>query len=122
MSCLRCGRETAEAHVFCNACLDYMAQHPVKSDTPIYLPKRDQKEAQKKHRRVKRERTAEEIIESLRKRVRFLTAVCLIFVMMLAAAAAGVWFAKKQGADLSIPGAGQNFQIITDIFKDPNEE
>ena len=122
MSCLRCGRETAEAQVFCNACLDHMAQHPVKSDTPIYLPKREHKEIPKKHRRLKRERTAEEIIESLRKRVRFLTALCLILIMMLAAAAAGVWFAKKQGADLSIPNIGQNFQTITDIFKDPNGE
>jgi hypothetical protein len=41
--------------------------------------------------------------------------------MMLSAAITGVWLAKKQGADLSIPDIGQNFQTVTDIFKDKNK-
>ena len=122
MNCLRCGRETADQQVFCNGCLDDMARHPVKSDTPIYLPNRKATDAPKKHRRQKKERSPEEIIESLRKRIRFLTAVCLILFMMLTAAAAGVWLAMKQGAQIPMANIGQNFQTVTDIFNGINED
>ena len=120
---MRCARETAPQQVFCNACLEDMARHPVRSDTPIYLPVRKPKEApRKKSRRFRRERTAEEMVMILRKRVKVLTAITVILVMMLSAATAGVWLAKKQGADLSIPNIGQNFKTVTDIFKDMDKD
>ena len=123
MKCMRCARETAPQQVFCNACLEDMARHPVRSDTPIYLPVRKPKEApKKKSRRFRRERTAEEMVMILRKRVKVLTAITVILVMMLSAATAGVWLAKKQGADLSIPNIGQNFKTVTDIFKDMDKD
>ena len=123
MKCMRCARETAPQQVFCNACLEDMARHPVRSDTPIYLPVRKPKEApRKKSRRFRRERTAEEMVMILRKRVKVLTALTVILVMMLSAAMAGVWLAKKQGADLSIPNIGQNFKTVTDIFKDMDKD
>lgn len=123
MKCMRCARETAPQQVFCNACLEDMARHPVRSDTPIYLPVRKPKEApRKKSRRFRRERTAEEMVMILRKRVKVLTAITVILVMMLSAATAGVWLAKKQGADLSIPNIGQNFKTVTDIFKDMDKD
>ena len=123
MKCLRCARETADRQVFCNACLDDMARHPVRSDTPIYLPVRKAGDTPKRPaRRFRRERTAEEIVVILRKRVRVLTALVVILAMMLAAAVTGVWLAKRQGAGLSIPEIGQNFQSITDLFKGTNEE
>ena len=121
MNCLRCGRETENQQVFCKTCLEYMSHYPVKSDTPIYLPVRNAKDApRKQHIRRRRERTAEEMVVILRKRVRFLAAVCLILTMMLSAAATGVWLAKKQGAE--IPNIGQNFQTITDYFDNVEEE
>ena len=123
MKCMRCARETAPQQVFCNACLEDMARHPVRSDTPIYLPVRKPKETpRKKSRRFRRERTAEEMVMILRKRVKVLTAITVILVMMLSAATAGVWLAKKQGADLSIPNIGQNFKTVTDIFKDMDKD
>ena len=100
-----------------------MARYPVRSDTPIYLPVRKPKEApRKKSRRFRRERTAEEMVMILRKRVKVLTAITVILVMMLSAATAGVWLAKNQGADLSIPNIGQNFKTVTDIFKDMDKD
>lgn len=123
MKCMRCARETAPQQVFCNACLEDMARYPVRSDTPIYLPVRKPKEApRKKSRLFRRERTAEEMVMILRKRVKVLTALTVILVMMLSAAMAGVWLAKKQGADLSIPNIGQNFKTVTDIFKDMDKD
>lgn len=123
MKCMRCARETAPQQVFCNACLEDMARYPVRSDTPIYLPVRKPKEApRKKSRRFRRERTAEEMVMILRKRVKVLTAITVILVMMLSAATAGVWLAKRQGADLSIPNIGQNFKTVTDIFKDMDKD
>lgn len=123
MNCLRCGRETVDQQVFCQACLDNMARHPVKSDTPLYLPVRKEKDAPRKQTRWhKKERTAEEMVVILRKRVRFLTAVALILFAMLSAAVAGVWIAKQQGAEITIPNIGQNFHSVTDIFQDTEEE
>lgn len=40
MSCMRCGKESAEDHVFCTECLEDMKRHPVKPGTPIQLPVR----------------------------------------------------------------------------------
>lgn len=123
MNCLRCARETTQQQVFCDACLSDMARHPVKSDTPIYLPVRKPQEApRKQYRWHKKERTDEEMVVILRKRLRFVTAVCLVLFMLLSAAVIGVWMAKKQGAEIEIPNIGQNFQSVTDIFKDADEE
>lgn len=123
MNCLRCGRETVDQQVFCKACLDNMARYPVKSDTPVYLPVRKDKDAPRKQNRWhRRERTAEETVVILRKWVRFLIAVALILFAMLSAAVAGVWIAKKQGAEISIPNIGQNFHSVTDIFQDVEED
>lgn len=122
MNCLRCGRETTEQQVFCDACLEHMSRHPVKSDTPIYLPVRKVGDAPKNKRRHRRERSAEETVVILRKRIRVLMILVVVLVMMFSAAVAGVWLAKKQGADLYIPDAGQNFHSIADLFRDTNEE
>ena len=122
MHCLRCGRETEDQQVFCQTCLTYMALHPVKSDTPVYLPIRKEKEVPRKQYRFSRkERTAEEMVVILRKRVRFLTAVSLILFMMLSAAVAGVWLAKKQGAEIPIPNIGQNFLSSSDSTTEGTE-
>ena len=41
MSCMRCGKESTEDHVFCTECLEDMKRHPVKPGTPIQLPVRE---------------------------------------------------------------------------------
>ena len=41
MKCIKCGKDTVGSAVFCDSCLDDMAQHPVKPGTPVILPKRD---------------------------------------------------------------------------------
>ena len=111
MNCLRCGRETSGQQVFCDTCLDDMARHPVKPDVAIYLPVRKPKELPRKQsHRWRRERSAEETVVILRRRVRVLAVITGLLILMLAAAVTGVWIARQQGADLPIPNIGQNYQ------------
>ena len=37
MSCIRCGRETAEGQTFCDTCKEIMDANPVKPGTPIQI-------------------------------------------------------------------------------------
>ena len=123
MSCLRCGRDTKNQQVFCAACLEHMARYPVRSDAPVYLPTRKNKDTPRKQRRWQRkERSTEETITVLRTRVRVLTALCVVLAMMLSAAAVGVWFATRQGADNPLDDFSRNFSSVTDIFDNKNED
>lgn len=38
--CLKCGKKTAAANVFCDDCLTVMAQYPVKPGTVAHIPVR----------------------------------------------------------------------------------
>lgn len=48
MSCMRCGKETEVHQVFCTECLADMERHPVKPDTPIQLPHRENRNTTKR--------------------------------------------------------------------------
>ena len=53
MGCMKCGKETGDGQVFCDSCLEVMAQYPVKPDTVVTLPparvlSNDKKNARKK--------------------------------------------------------------------------
>ena len=80
MSCLKCGRETAEGNVFCAECLEYMAAHPVKPGIRVTIPKRPK--AEPIHPVVKPQ-TPEEIIEKLHKRIRLLVVLILVLLIGL---------------------------------------
>ena len=80
MQCIKCGRETADKHVFCEACLAAMEQNPVKPGTPVVIPKRPKKV----HTvvTVKKEKP-EELISKLQKQIRFLVWFCLALILAL---------------------------------------
>ena len=80
MSCLKCGRETAEDNVFCEACLENMAAHPVKPGIRVTIPKRPKSEPA--HPVVKTQ-TPEEIIEKLHKRIGLLVVLILVLFVGL---------------------------------------
>lgn len=88
MGCLKCGKKTEEAQSFCQACLDAMDAHPVKSDVPIQLPNRAETSAPKKTLRKRRALSAEEQTASLRRKNRRLTAVVVVLLILLAMTAA----------------------------------
>ena len=84
MGCLKCGKKTADEQSFCPACLEGMDDYPVKSDIQIQLPNRADAAALKKNTRKKRAMSAEEQTASLRKRNRWLTALLVVAVALLA--------------------------------------
>lgn len=82
MNCLKCGKETQEAQVFCGDCLQIMDSYPVAPGTAIHLPHRESAAQEKKPPR-RRELTAAETISQLRGMIRWLTATVAILSVLL---------------------------------------
>ena len=85
MNCMKCGRETADEHVFCQDCLLVMEKYPVRPGAVVLLPRRREpsliRKAPKRH-----VLTAEEQIRSLRKWVMWLTillAICILIIVLM---------------------------------------
>ena len=81
MGCVKCGKKTEGTDVFCSACLEEMKRYPVKPGTKAHIPVRPEL-PERKQTKVKKEKTPEEQIASLQKRVKLLT----ILLVSLAAA------------------------------------
>ena len=98
MSCMKCGKKVNQSNVFCDECLEKMEQCPIPTEAVVNLPKRPSKPATKK--RSFRQRyfwEAEEKIEVLRTRVRWLTFVWSItFLCLVACVALIVWMLYMQ--------------------------
>lgn len=86
MYCLKCGNETQEEKVFCQACLETMERYPVKPGTVLHLPRQSDPTPQRKPTNPKRPVTAEEQISYLKKTVRRMALLLLIAVAALTAA------------------------------------
>ena len=83
MYCLKCGQETQNERIFCDHCLEVMERYPIKTDTPLQLPRRNVSAAAKKVNR-RREVSTDELLRRLRVLVRVQT-VCLVLALALAA-------------------------------------
>jgi len=86
--CIKCGKETQDGHIFCESCLTVMDAYPVKPDTAIHLP--DRQEAPKKAVPRKRVLTPEEQVERLKKANRRLRLYFLLLLLLFAASLAAV--------------------------------
>lgn len=82
MYCLRCGNETSDDHVFCDACLETMEQYPIKPGTPIKLPRKNAAPAVKKQSR-KKAITPEEQVIRLKVVIRTLLALLGAAIVLL---------------------------------------
>ncbi len=103
MSCLKCGKKTAEEQDFCPACIEAMEDYPVKSDVHVQLPSRDNASALKKSPRKKRTISAEEQLVSLRRRNRRLTALLIVVAALLIASGLLLTQSWLAAGDLKIP-------------------
>lgn len=107
MNCMKCGREIPAGQVFCDRCLEVMAQYPVKPDTAIHLPHRQEQPVTKK---VKRAPTPEEQILHWRKKYRRLLVCLLVAILLLAAAVVVGFLHELPGDQVTIP-VGRNYTI-----------
>jgi len=84
MNCMKCGREIPSGQVFCEDCLADMAKYPVDPDTPVAIPQRNHTIVQKKSSK-RRNLSSEEQIAVLRQRIRILTVLLVVAVLLVAA-------------------------------------
>ena len=84
MYCLKCGKDTKGEQIFCDDCLAVMDAYPVKSDTPIHLPKRStQQPTTKKAPSRKKVIPLEDQIQQLKATNRRLILMVLSLIMAL---------------------------------------
>jgi len=110
MYCLKCGKETAEEHIFCDSCLEVMAEYPVKPETKVHLPHRPEVQAAKKQPR-KRVLQPEEQLALLHRLVRRLIVALVAVTVLFALSAAGLLHTFIN--DDNTPTVGRNYTIDT---------
>jgi len=114
MLCLKCGKDTKDAQVFCPECLAGMEKYPVRPDVHIQLPKRNTRNNTKKNAKKKRAPSPEELVEILRAKNRRLLVVILALVLLLGAATYGL-LRGKDAPDLidDFANWGKNYTVET---------
>lgn len=83
MYCMKCGKETTDSQVFCDACLVIMDKYPVKPGTHIQLHPRPEVKPGRSSSR-KRSYTPEEQILRLRRGIKGLALALLSCLLALA--------------------------------------
>lgn len=112
MNCMKCGVEIQEGQVFCDHCLEGMAQHPVKPDAHVHLPKRSlTPDLAKKPAKKKRNQTPEEIISGLKRRILRLRLVMVVLIFLLCVISG--LFAINLYQQYTAPNTGRNYTIDT---------
>jgi len=110
MTCMRCGRETTENHVFCDNCQQNMAQYPVKPGTAIHLPHRPVVAPTKKQAHRRRPLSPEEQVIHLRKMLKRMWVFLALLTLVLCMATAMLVHEILHPEDLMI---GRNYTIET---------
>lgn len=107
--CMKCGKQTVDDQVFCDDCLEIMAQYPVKPGTHVQLPNRPEPAAKKPASR-KKVLTLKEQNDRLRKSLRVLTATLAVALLAFAVTVSLlVHTAQDRGAKESI---GKNYNTV----------
>jgi hypothetical protein len=104
---MRCGVETMDKQVFCDACLASMEQYPIKPGTAVHLPQRDQKTESKKNARRKKGPSPEEQLLHARRVIRFLS-ICLLSALV-ALAITGTALYLQWTQNNPAPPEGRNY-------------
>ena len=109
MHCMKCGRDISDDQVFCNACLELMAQHPVKADVVVQLPQR-RAPVQKKYTSRRRIRSVDEQLLRTKRTNRWLIGIVSLLVLFsIATSAMSLYLVRQLDAQKSI---GQNDSTI----------
>lgn len=105
-NCIKCGKELSTTKVFCQDCLEIMEKYPVATGTPIVLHPRS---AAVQKTPVKKKPSAEEQLPKLKKKIRVLSA--LLAVLLLVLAIGGYWLVKEilEPGQIKVNNKGQNY-------------
>ncbi len=112
MRCMKCGREIAEQQAFCEDCLLEMEKYPVKSNTVVQLPPRNDVSAVKKKTYRHKERKQEDLLRQQRLVIRCLCAGLAVAVAAFTLVA--VMLLKMLEQRDAAPGIGQNYGTIAE--------
>ncbi len=104
MGCLKCGRETQQSQVFCQACQEMMRNHPVKPGTVIHLPHREAPGTERPLPDAQWETSSSDQLFRLRKLIRWLTATIALLSVLLCLAAGMLVYTLKSDAPTSTIG------------------
>ena len=117
MACLKCGRDTAEGQVFCPDCLAQMTRYPVQPGTIIQIPNR--KSSAQRRTAKRRSLTPEEQVKLLRARLRTLTVLFLVVLLLAVGSSALVIRALVpiQKANFSLNGFSSIFSVNFQVRK-----
>ena len=109
MQCLRCGREITEGQVFCCACEELMAKHPVNPNTVVTLPERTLRERTVPVRKPQR---TEEDTDHLHQTILQLRLwICMLMAALMLCVAFLTWQELTQEKK---PAIGQNYNSLLD--------
>lgn len=108
MNCIKCGKDTEENNVFCQACLDQMKDYPVKPGTPVLIP--DPVTSRRYIPRKPRAPEPEEVIRRQKRIIRLLSVAAAVLLVAWAVTTAMVVRMLLEEDPVPI---GQNFGITT---------
>lgn len=117
MYCLKCGKDTKGEQIFCDACLQVMDAYPVKSDTPIHLPKRNNQQASpKKQTPRKKTISPEEQVQQLKAANRrlLLTVLSLIVALGICVGTLAYCLLNPQPQTTTPGSSGKNYTYSPD--------
>ena len=103
MSCIKCGKKPGVSHVFCDECMEKMAKSPVNPSIVVKLPDRSAAPAQKKKsRRRLYFWEAEDEIDILRSKLRWLTFALIVAILGFLIAVAVIFLLLQWQGSLDI--------------------
>ena len=113
MGCLKCGRDVQEGQLFCASCLEVMQKYPVKANTAVQLPHRDEVPGGKKSSARRRQApTAEEKLQTAK---RFLRRILVLWLITLGLLIASLYPAVRFLLGDSIKLTGQNYSTVSTV-------
>lgn len=111
MPCLKCGRDIEDGQLFCGSCLEVMQKYPVKANTAVQLPHRDENVPGRKSSPKRRQApTAEEKLQTAK---RFLLRILILWFITLGLLIASLYPAVQYllGETFRLPG--QNYSTFS---------
>ena len=113
MNCLKCGRDIEEGQLFCGSCLEVMQKYPVKANTAVQLPHREESQSGRKAPAKRRQApTAEEKLQTAR---RFLRRILVLWLITLGLLIASLYPAVQYLLGETFRMPGQNYSTFSTV-------